>query len=241
MRLKVGTATIIAVLATSLPTAAIAVPARLPDSVSLPQGLQETAGHDRRRRDWDRNDGVDAGDVIAGVAVLGAIAAIAGVFDGDRNEPRRIPADARREGAGERGGLGRAVDMCVAEMERGGARVDSVEDATRDASGWRVSGVLAGGERFDCRIGNDGRVRGVDSATRYDAALPQGDGAQYSDAVYARVRAGQDTDPAAEPYAPAGDGAYGDEPRPAYPGGPLPGEEGYEDYAAPDQVVYRGN
>lgn len=86
-------------------------------------GWNDRGWHDRG---WDRrhrDNGVSAGDVIAGVAVIGAVAAIAGVFDGgnDReNEPvpvRYPEQDSRGYAAGTGSGLDSAVDICVAEIE----------------------------------------------------------------------------------------------------------------------------
>ncbi len=248
MRSLPGRTVIAATLISALPLGAPAAAAALPqtDRVAvLPAGLDMVAEHSRRYR--HRDDGIDAGDVIAGVAVLGAIAAIAGAFDGDRNEPRQVPVDSRRRDGGARAsGLERAVDMCVAEIERSGDRVAEVEEAIRDAQGWRVAGVDEDGRRFDCRIGNDGRIRGIDAGGRYDASLsPVSGSGQYADPVYARARGGQGVLRSSPDYAggqvysappaTAGD-AYADpddyEPRPAYPGGPLPGEEGYDEYGA---------
>lgn len=254
MQILPGRTAIAAVLITALPLGTPAMAAALPraDSVAaLPAGLDTIAEHSRRYR--DRDDGIEAGDVIAGVAVLGAIAAIAGVFDGDRNEPRQVPVDTRRrEDDARASGLDRAVNMCVAEIERSGVRVAEVEEATRDAEGWRVAGVNEDGRRFDCRIGNDGRIRGIDAGSRYDASLSPVPGSdQYADTVYARARAGQNVPSGPDyvggqvysaPEAPVGDAyddPYGDEPRPAYPGGPLPGEEGYDAYGTGlDQAGY---
>jgi hypothetical protein len=248
MRSPVAAGAIAALLATTLPAGAPAAAAALPPERSasaLLDGLAPVAEHSRRYRDWDDDDGIDAGDVIAGVAVIGAIAAMAGVFD-DRDEPRRVPVDARGRADEERSGLARAVDMCVAEVERGRVRVTGVDEATRDASGWRVSGETDEGRRFDCRISNDGRIDAVDTdetGVRYRSAMAGGAVEQYSDAVYARARTEQDGSavPALPSDAYSAD-PYSDDPRPAYPGGPLPGEEGYDDYVSGgSQVSYRGD
>ena len=116
-------------------------------------------------------------------------------------------------------------------------RVDSVDNASRGPSGWVVSGTLFNGSGFTCRIDNNGRISDIDygsysSSARYDeegfAAPAEG---QWSDDRYAAARA---TTPRAEPTAPGdlaasqvdGDLAVtSDEALPAYPGGPLPGEE----------------
>ena len=51
-----------------------------------------------------------------------------------------------------------AVDACVGEVERGSMQVDTVDNAGRDGSGWRVSGRVSGGRAFDCAVDGQGRV-----------------------------------------------------------------------------------
>ncbi|RPF72649.1 hypothetical protein EG799_03015 [Aurantiacibacter spongiae] len=213
--------------------------------------------YDRYRR---HRGGVDAGDVVAGVLVLGTIAAIASAAgnrdrdryeyrDRDRYPPRDDGNYYRRggwQGESDYGsdGMDRAVDMCVAEVES--RLVGSVDEARRTADGWHVAGQMRDGEGWRCWIDNDGRVQSVDrAAARYapsdDVAVYPGvpDPGQLDDEVYARARAAQTT-PADRAYSYDGDrgyGAaqpdrdYGSDPQPAYPGGPLPGEEGYDDGA----------
>ncbi|MFC3100709.1 hypothetical protein [Altererythrobacter lauratis] len=190
-----------------------------------------------------RRDRVRTGDVIAGAAVIGLIAAIATSAANNRErvrEPYRQPypgpyREPRRDARGMIGnGLNAAVDMCVSEIERGRDRVREVDQATRDAGGWRVSGRLEQGDQFACRIDNDGRIRAIDIGRELawleGAAAAEG-GPQLSDDAYARARAATRQLPAG--YDSRGVdsdlGAGQDEPRPAYPGGPLPGEEGYSD------------
>ena len=176
------------------------------------------------RRHHRHRDGIDAGDVIAGVAVIGLIAAIAGAADSNNRrerveerypEPqyRRDERPARTRSYTTERGIDNAVDLCVEQVERGSERVDSVDNAGRTADGWRVAGVLDNGEAWSCWIDNDGRVRSVDFGARVSAS----DG-QLSDEAYASARAAQG---AAAPV----DGDL----RPAYPGGPLPGEDGYDE------------
>ena len=198
-------------------------------------GEAETADHYRYRRYGHRRHGVDAGDVIAGVLVLGGIAAIASaasnnnrrarerevvVVDRDRTRSRY---DNRRTGGS---GLDGAVSQCLAEIERD-VRVDSVDGASRTGEGWIVSGTLFNGSGFSCRIDNSGRISDIDYGgfERSGYGSSEADG-QWSDSRYADARAEIGTQ---EPdqnttfaYAETDDG-----PQPAYPGGPLPGEEGY--------------
>ena len=208
-------------------------------------GLElEQAGWGRQRH---RDNGISTGDVLAGVLVIGAIAAIAGAASNDARDDRRYPDPVREPARGNypaSSGLDRAVEMCVDEVERGRQRVDTVDDATRDARGWRVAGVLDNGAPWDCRIDNDGRIRevslpqtqGYDAYSTADSARYDG---QLSDDTYARARAAQRysgsaaaseryTYPSTEAPNP-GYAAPDYSAQPAYPGGPLPGEEGYEE------------
>jgi len=237
-------AALVATLAMPVTHAAAADLARLRPAVveAYDAGADHADGWRRR----NRRDGVDVGDVLAGILVLGGIAAIAGAASRDRDEqPDRYPADARyprdaryrtpgSDGAESRG-LTRAVDMCVDEVERSRARVSSVDDAERDARGWRVSGELDDGAGFTCRIGNDGRIDDVSIGALGEAAYDAADGSQYSDETYARLRATHRDDERVgglDDGPPVDGDSYGSDPQPAYPGGPLPGEEGYDEAIA---------
>jgi hypothetical protein len=124
--------------------------------------------------DWDRDrGGIGAGEIIAGALVIGGIAALAGAFDGDRDDRRFAYND--RNFRGDRGGWGVnprvAVDRCVRAAENqarrfGGYRfadVIDVRDIDRTRNGFRVRGrieVGGGWNRndrgsFTCRL--DGR------------------------------------------------------------------------------------
>lgn len=193
-----------------------------------------------RGRGW-RRDRVDAGDILIGAAIIGGIAAIASsnnrrardrdvvVVERDRDwrddqrrfDDRRTP----RRGSGA-SGLDSAVDLCLTRIERD-VRVDTVDNVERTAAGWAVSGTLFNGSPFACRIGNDGQIADIDYAgsgswggASLDPAAPRADG-QWSDDRYAaaRLAAGGTGQPSARP-------APQDAARlPAYPGGPIPGEE----------------
>ena len=148
----------------------------------------------RGYRGYHSRNHVRTGDVVAGVVVLGTIAAIASAANNrdryrDRAGDYRYPSgdyrgrdyrydergDYRRDMRADAGarGMERAVDMCVGQVERGDTRVETIDNARRDRDGWAVSGQLRGGGGFDCRIDNDGRVRNVDIG-----------GSTYSDAGY---------------------------------------------------------
>lgn len=126
----------------------------------------------------DRDNGIGAGEVIAGAVIIGGIAALAGAFDG--NDDRRygferagFRGDARR---GFRGVINprRAVNRCVRAAERragrifGPADVTQIRDVDRTRFGYRISGRIVVQDgfrgrgfrnfdrgRFTCRI--DGR------------------------------------------------------------------------------------
>lgn len=180
---------------------------------------------DHRWYRYRRHDHVDAGDVLAGVLIIGGIAAIANAANNNRNRDyRNRDSDYRSRDYDYRDrrmdsryndarGIDRAVSMCVNEVERD-VRVDTVDQVERDGSGWAVRGTLYNGDRFDCEIGPDGRIRDIDIGGK-DVADATRDDRQWDDSRYAAARARID---GAAP--PAGQ----EEAQPAYPGGPLPGE-----------------
>ncbi|MDP4539720.1 hypothetical protein Q9K01_08810 [Qipengyuania sp. DY56-A-20] len=187
--------------------------------------------YDHRYGRYDRGR-VDAGDILTGVLILGGIAAIASAASRDNERETRYP-DTRYPDTSYRGteptGLDRAAAMCVERIERD-ARVESVDSVDRDARGWRVTGRLYDGAGFSCAIDADGRIRAIDlgnGEAAYDDGYALGDGSepyaiapaedrQYDDASYRAAWANV----AAEPTLPA----TRNQPLPAYPGGPLPGD-----------------
>ena len=168
----------------------------------------------RRYRPYRHRNRVDAGDVLAGVLIIGGIAAIAGAASKDRGEQDRDYRyrdrdyrdrdyryrdyeDRRSDRYNDTRGLDGAVELCMSEIERD-RRVDRVDEVERDGSGWEVSGRLYDGSEFECRIGSDGRIdrieyEGRDSGERYDDD-------RYGDDRY----------------------EISDDGSPAYPGGPVP-------------------
>jgi hypothetical protein len=219
----------------------------------------------RGRRGWGRGwgrrgwrggrRGVRGGDVLAGVLVLGGIAAIASaasnnnrrrdrdvvVIDRNRDNPRYDDRrddrrfDDRRDNrqvnprASGGSGIDNAVSQCVREIEQD-VRVDSVDGASRTAQGWIVSGALFNGSDFTCQIGNDGRIDTIDygnfSGASYDGAgtgdRARGDDRQWTDSSYADARTSVG---GKSPVINLAQASQNPEPLPAYPGGPLPGEE----------------
>lgn len=138
---------------------------------------------------WDggryrHHDGIDGGDVLAGILIIGGIAAIASAAskakrserEGDyrgRGEP--VPPPMRDGSAGPDAGYGRdaspewrggvgfndAVNRCMDEISRGKDGVDGVDSVNRDAEGWRVQGRTQGGESFSCTVDGEGRIRNI--------------------------------------------------------------------------------
>lgn len=103
---------------------------------------------------YDRDRGVDAGDVIAGAVIIGGIAAVLGAFDNDDRYDRRDRRyrdsrygydryDGRRMGR-------RAIERCIRVAERqaqrfGGyryANVTQIRDVDRTRYGLRVKGRI---------------------------------------------------------------------------------------------------
>lgn len=144
----------------------------------------------RQRHRYQHRDRVDAGDVIAGIFLIGAIAAIADSAgksrDRDRNrgrrdddyryEPQQRERDyrttpERNDGnqwvPGNNSAETRAVDACswAAEGELGdSARVGSIDTVEQSGDEWRVTGNVAAPETmprdFACTY-RGGRVTGV--------------------------------------------------------------------------------
>lgn len=124
--------------------------------------------------------GIGAGEVIAGALVIGGIAALAGAFDGDRNDRRynnhRYAYNGHVRGGFRNVGPRQAINRCVRAAERqarrfGGWRfadVTQIRDVDRTRFGFRIRGRMEvqGNRafrrnfdrgRFTCRF--DGRGR----------------------------------------------------------------------------------
>lgn len=187
---------------------------------------------------------VGAGDVLIGVAIIGGIAAIANSanrrerdrdvviverdtrdgaynprYNTRRNDDSRTNNRASSRGSGA-SGLDNAVDQCLTRIERD-VRVDTVDNVDRTGAGWVVNGTLFNGAPFQCRIGNGGQIDAIDYSGDFSRALssasPDRAGNQWDDQRYAdaRMAMGGMTRPLVPETA---------EQRPAYPGGPIPGE-----------------
>lgn len=231
-------ALIAALSLTATPVAAAELPVLRGDApVQVTETSNYGGGWGRHRY---RNRGRStAGDVLGAVLVIGTIAAVANAATKAqyrRGYPYRVPAPApypypdRRDyrPQGPRGVEG-AADMCLREIERD-ARVDDVAHVERNASGWIVTGEMADGEGFTCTIDGDGRIERIEVGGRptlpsdYEARSEGGRAESYrapevesdDDAPLRDYPAGAE----AEIETQADDG-----PQPAYPGGPLPGDE----------------
>ncbi|MEE4450695.1 hypothetical protein [Novosphingobium resinovorum] len=150
----------------------------------------------RGRDDWRphrhyRGGGISGGDLLAGLLVVGGIAAIASAASknssddrasgqADEPEPYRYPGGPEAGGdagygdapAGEgpasypggpavQGSFGAAVDACSAELERGGKAVDSVDSVRRMGERYSVDGRLQDGRPYACSVDETGHIRSV--------------------------------------------------------------------------------
>lgn len=166
-----------AVLATAAVPAAAAELPRPDRSVWGPASAQaydgdaNTAENHRWRR-HRHGGGIDGGDILAGVLILGGIAAVAGAIENNQrdNDYRDYPPPPQQEERyeyrggdtqGSGSGLDRAADICVDAIERTSDPVGSVDSVRRGPSGWDVDGTLRDGTPFACTIGNDGQIQDV--------------------------------------------------------------------------------
>ena len=199
------------------------------------------------RRGWRGRRGIGVGEVLAGAVIIGGIAAIASsnnrrnrqrdvvVVERDRrDDDRRVDNPRSNPRSSDGSGIDNAVSQCLREIERD-VRVDSVDGASRVASGWIVTGSLFDGSGFNCEIGNNGRITDITYAgfRGSSAGYPNNERAngQWSDDRYADARASMNAPSSAERFADAGKRPAQPlvpltaDRLPAYPGGPLPGDE----------------
>jgi hypothetical protein len=167
------------------PAAALSVVAAFAMSASPVMARDWHGGGGRWHRNHDR---IDTGDVLAGVLIIGGIAAIASAAssasktkrdadyrypdrredarpdyrsDGSRYGSQRDDGDAPGAGSGSGAALNGAVDACVDEVERGDRRVDTVDNVSRTMDGYRVEGRVGNGRNFTCTVDGGGRIRSV--------------------------------------------------------------------------------
>ncbi len=228
------------------PVAAVELPYTGGSDVEVQTGAAADQSNQRWRRYRPRHgyrhhhrhrSGVDAGDVVAGVLILGAIAAIASSGrdrdrDDDRDRNDRDYGDRDydyNDRAQDSRGLRHAADMCMDQIERGRNSVEDIDSARRTSDGWRVAGTLENGGSWNCWIDNDGRIRDVDIGVRGFSSQNADDryasgpfGDQWDDSAYSRAR-NSTTTPSQNAYTYRS----AENRAPAYRGGPIPGEEGY--------------
>jgi hypothetical protein len=123
----------------------------------------------------EHHDGIDAGGIIAGIAIIGVIAAIASsASKSNRNnsDNNRYPSNSDRT-RGNINNENAAVDACAQAAEQRGGQSASVRDITNVRStndGWDVEGVIeqrdnwrdrtADRHKFSCSV-RYGAVDGV--------------------------------------------------------------------------------
>ncbi|MFN3516146.1 MAG: hypothetical protein ACK4YM_03185 [Novosphingobium sp.] len=125
---------------------------------------------------YHHRDRVDAGDIIAGILIIGGIAAIASAASNDKKRNRyerrdrydRYERDYAREDNRpqwqDSTGVNGAINRCLGEVTRGGAGQNAEIDAVnRDGDGWKVEGRSEAGE-FSCIIDRAGRIRNIQIA-----------------------------------------------------------------------------
>lgn len=123
--------------------------------------------------------GIDGGDLLAGVLIIGGIAAIASAASqSSRAEPRDEPypypgapgpedrgygSESRGDDRGDlrAGSFDMAVDACADELERGEQRIGSVDNVRRMGERYSVEGVLSDGRGYACSVDESGQIRSV--------------------------------------------------------------------------------
>ena len=118
-------------------------------------------------------DRVDVGDVLAGVLIIGGIAAIVSAASSKKRDRR---GDDRPDYPGDRpggysndndqqwqqnAGVDSAVSRCTSELSRRSNGSINVESINRDGDGWRVQGRSGDGTDFSCSVDGNGQIRNV--------------------------------------------------------------------------------
>jgi hypothetical protein len=194
---RFGAASAIAAALSMTATPAFAVELPHTGRVSV-QAYDDSAAMSRRGH-WGRHhrhgDGIDGGDILAGVLILGGIAAVASAVENNKRDddyrdypppppPRQERYDYRDGPAGSPAGLDRAADICTNAIERTIDRVGSVDSVRRGSSGWDVDGSLQDGSPFTCSIDNDGQIRDIQTDRDYSGATYDNDAPSYDDSHY---------------------------------------------------------
>lgn len=115
---------------------------------------------------YDDDDGISAGEIIAGAVILGGIAAIASSAGRDRYDRYDRYDDRYRDRYNyrdnyRRGSARQSVDRCIRAAEQdagrytyGRANVMEIRDVDRKRNGYRVKGTIAVGDGYSSRRGN---------------------------------------------------------------------------------------
>ncbi len=161
-----------------------------PRAIAAPAGGWSPSADVAHDRGWGRHhhdDGIDGGDLLAGILILGGIAAIASAASsaskqGHARQAEYMPPQGAPEQAfpqqqdpdyrapspkqdwnesADTSRLDDAADAC-ADAVSGHARVDHVYrvDPSGSGSGYRVAGDFTSGETFACEVNGD-RVESV--------------------------------------------------------------------------------
>lgn len=198
-----STARIAAVLAAvsfvSTPALAASLPVpSAPRSVDAPVGAWSPTVDVAHDRGWGRHhhdEGIDGGDLLAGILILGGIAAIASAASSaskhkqsgqSRYEPPRYPSEQAQpqqqvpdyrdpaprqdwNASADMSRLDDAADACVDAVSSRG-EVDHVYrvDPSGTGSGYRVAGDFTSGKTFACEVNGD-RVDSVNYGDRDDS------------------------------------------------------------------------
>ena len=201
---------------------------------------QKAENHRYRR--YHHRRGPSAGDVLTGVLIIGAVAAVANAAkredrrDRDYRDRDYRDRDYRRDARyDDSRGIDRAVNICVDAVDRE-RRVETVDRVDRTADGWRVQGTITRGDPFLCRIDENGRDVDVDFPPR-NARYDRDDEAdeRYEDIGYSgegdEIRDTDDRQLDDERYASEWSKVDRGQPvvtaqggQPAYPGGPVEGD-----------------
>ena len=177
---------VLAALGLALPVQAAPNPrAALPvtSQLTVLRDAGQAHGWDRGRyrdryRHGRHHGGLDLGDVITGILVIGgAVAVASAISDNADDDPRPYPdrypypypreansypddryaSDRVHDGQTE---MARAIDRCIADVERE-ERIATVDVASRVLNGWTVEGALRGGGLYRCEIDSFGNIRDV--------------------------------------------------------------------------------
>ena len=212
---RLAAATAIAAALSMTATPAFAV--ELPNAGRTTVQAQTDSAAMSRRGHWGRHrhrGGIDGGDILAGVLILGGIAAVASAVESNNRDndyrdyppppPQQQRYDYRGGQAESSTGLDRAADICADAIERTIDPVGSIDSVRRGASGWDVDGSLQDGSPFTCSIGNDGQIHDIQTDRNYSGAAYDGAPSytdpgydhsdrnnQYDDETYARLRESQ--------------------------------------------------